>query len=61
MHFRSKDDLIAAYLETRDEPTLARYETWLDTTRGTMADQVMGFFNRLALFLTDRKVLNSHR
>jgi AcrR family transcriptional regulator len=47
-HFRSKDDLVAAYLNARDEPTLARYETWLDATRGTLADQILGFFNRLA-------------
>ena len=54
-HFRSKDDLVAAYLHARDEPTLARYETWLDATRGTMADQIMGFFNRLARVAADEK------
>jgi len=47
-HFGSKDDLIAAYLQARDEPTLTRYETWLDATRGTLADQVAGLFQRLA-------------
>jgi AcrR family transcriptional regulator len=47
-HFRSKDDLIAAYLQSRDEPTLSRYETWLDATRGTLAEQVTGVFQRLA-------------
>jgi AcrR family transcriptional regulator len=47
-HFRSKDDLIAAYLEARDEPTLARYEAWLDTTQGTLAEQITGFFEKLA-------------
>jgi AcrR family transcriptional regulator len=47
-HFRSKDDLIAAYLRSRDEPTLNRYETWLDATRGTLAEQVIGVFQRLA-------------
>jgi AcrR family transcriptional regulator len=46
-HFRSKDDLIAAYLEARDEPTLARYEAWLDT-QGTLAEQITGFFEKLA-------------
>jgi AcrR family transcriptional regulator len=54
-HFRSKDDLVAEYLHARDEPTLARYETWLDATRGTMADQIMGFFNRLARVAADEK------
>jgi AcrR family transcriptional regulator len=47
-HFRSKDDLIAAYLEARDEPTLARYEAWLDTTQSTLAEQITGFFEKLA-------------
>lgn len=47
-HFRSKDDLIAAYLQSRDQPTLIRYETWLDATRGTLAEQVAGLFQRLA-------------
>jgi AcrR family transcriptional regulator len=47
-HFRSKDDLIAAYLQARDEPTLSRYEVWLDATRGTLAEQIAGVFHRLA-------------
>jgi AcrR family transcriptional regulator len=46
-HFRSKDDLIAAYLQARDEPTLGRYEVWLDATRGTLAQQIAGVFQRL--------------
>jgi len=29
-HFPSKDDLIAAYLTARDEPTFARQAAWLD-------------------------------
>ena len=47
-HFRSKDDLIAAYLQARDEPTLARYAYWLDETEGSLADQMAGIFRRLA-------------
>jgi AcrR family transcriptional regulator len=47
-HFRSKDDLIAAYLQARDEPTLKRYEAWLDATRGSLAEQIAGVFFRLA-------------
>jgi len=47
-HFRSKDDLITAYLRARDEPTLSRYEAWLDATRGTLAEQIGGLFLRLA-------------
>jgi AcrR family transcriptional regulator len=47
-HFRSKDDLITAYLVARDEPTLVRYEAWLDTTQGTLAEQIAGLFQKLA-------------
>jgi AcrR family transcriptional regulator len=47
-HFRSKDDLIAAYLEARDEPTLQRFQVWLNETRGTLAEQIVGMFRRLA-------------
>src|ERR1700683_4590633 len=54
-HFRSKDDLIAAYLEARDEPTLARYEAWLDTTQGTVAEQIAGCFQKLARVANDAK------
>jgi AcrR family transcriptional regulator len=46
-HFRSKDDLIAAYLAARDEPTLIRYAQWLDATQGTLAEQIAGIFAKL--------------
>jgi AcrR family transcriptional regulator len=54
-HFRSKDDLIAAYLAARDEPTLTRYAAWLDATQGTLADQVAGIFRRLARVASNAK------
>jgi len=47
-HFRSKDDLIAAYLAARDEPTLSRYAGWLDETKGDLPEQILGVFERLA-------------
>jgi len=47
-HFRSKDDLITAYLEARDAPTLARYAHWIDETKSTLAEQIVGFFDKLA-------------
>jgi AcrR family transcriptional regulator len=39
-HFRSKDDLIAAYLEARNEPTLSRYRRWFDEFDGTVAERI---------------------
>src|SRR5258708_31277523 len=47
-HFLSKDDLIAAYLTARDEPTFARQAAWLDETKGDLPEQVLGLFENLA-------------
>jgi AcrR family transcriptional regulator len=49
-HFRSKDDLIAAYLEARDEPTLGRYRRWFEEFDGTVAERIAGMFGRLAVW-----------
>lgn len=47
-HFRSKDDLIAACLETRDQPNLALFQRWFAETEGDTADKVQGIFRQLA-------------
>lgn len=47
-HFPSKDDLIAAYLAARDEPTLSRYAAWLDEAEGDLPEQILRVFERLA-------------
>jgi AcrR family transcriptional regulator len=47
-HFPSKDDLIAAYLAARDEPTFARQAAWLDETKGDLPEQILGLFENLA-------------
>jgi len=54
-HFRSKDDLVAAYLDARDEPTLARFAGWLDAAKGTFAQQLIGIFEKLAHVAKDAK------
>ncbi len=46
-HFRSKDDLVAAYLAARDEPTIARYREWAGT-QGPMSERVGRMFEALA-------------
>lgn len=48
-HFRSKDDLIAAYLETRDQPNLALFQRWFGETEGSTADKVQGIFRNLGV------------
>ena len=47
-HFKSKDDLVAAYLEYRDQPNLAAYMRWFSDTEGSTADKMAGIFDRLA-------------
>ena len=47
-HFRSKDELIAAYLESRDQPTLDLYKRWFDATQGTAPDKLRGVFAQFA-------------
>lgn len=48
-HFESKDLLVAAYLESRDQPNLALFVKWFEETPGTLADKVRGIFTQLAV------------
>jgi AcrR family transcriptional regulator len=45
-HFRSKDELIAAYLEARDRPTLERFQRWAGD-EGAVAERLKRMFLRL--------------
>lgn len=47
-HFKSKDDLIAAYLESTDEPTLAFFKRCFAEAEGDVADKIDGIFRGLA-------------
>src|SRR5271169_2355676 len=47
-HFRSKDDLVAAYLAARDQPNLALFKHWFDETKGSLAAKVEGIFRNLS-------------
>ena len=47
-HFRSKDDLIAAYLEARDGPNRALFARWFAEAEGTLPERVEALFGRLA-------------
>jgi AcrR family transcriptional regulator len=49
-HFTSKDDLIAAYLEARDAPTLGRYRAWFESAPGTFGERIAGVFAQLARY-----------
>lgn len=47
-HFRSKDDLVAAYLYGRDQPNLSLFQRWFDETEGGLAEKVRSIFIHLA-------------
>jgi AcrR family transcriptional regulator len=48
-HFASKDDLIAAYLESRDQPNLLILKRWFTEAEGDLAAKVGAIFTNLAL------------
>lgn len=47
-HFRSKDDLIATYLESRDLPNLQTFQRWFEETEGPVPARVEAIFSHLA-------------
>lgn len=47
-HFRSKDDLIEAYLAYRDQPNLDAYKRWFAEREGTVAEKIAAIFENLA-------------
>ncbi|WP_137933742.1 TetR/AcrR family transcriptional regulator [Mesorhizobium comanense] len=47
-HFKSKDDLIAAYLDGRDQPNLKRMASWFDAAQGGVEHKVEAIFANLA-------------
>jgi AcrR family transcriptional regulator len=47
-HFRSKDDLVAAYLSVRDQPNLALFKKWFTETEGGLPAKVEAIFRNLA-------------
>ena len=47
-HFTSKDELIAAYLQGRDQPNLALLKKWFAETKGPVTSKVRAIFLQLA-------------
>ncbi len=54
-HFRSKDDLIAAHLQARDEPNLTLFQQWFSEAEGDIAEKVAAIFRNLAQSARDAK------
>lgn len=47
-HFKSKDDLIAGYLSSRDQPNLKLYEKWFNETEGELPEKIEAIFLNIA-------------
>lgn len=47
-HFKSKDDLIEAYLVSRDQPNIVLFQQWFEDADGEVADKVAALFTNLA-------------
>ena len=47
-HFRSKDDLVAAYLAAHDQPNLALFKRWFAEADGELPDKMEAIFRNLA-------------
>jgi AcrR family transcriptional regulator len=47
-HFKSKDELVAAYLVGRDQPNLALFRQWFDAAAGGLPAKVEAIFRNLA-------------
>ena len=47
-HFASKDDLVARYLESRDQPNLAAFRKWFETADGNATDKTRALFEGVA-------------
>jgi AcrR family transcriptional regulator len=47
-HFRSKDDLVAAYLDYRDLPNLSAFRKWFGDTEGAIDAKIAALFDQIA-------------
>ncbi|TKT74912.1 TetR/AcrR family transcriptional regulator [Aquamicrobium sp. LC103] len=54
-HFRSKDDLVEAYLASRDQPNLALFAKWFDEAEGAFPDRIRALFANLAASTRGRR------
>ncbi|GAB2183855.1 TetR/AcrR family transcriptional regulator [Roseibium sp. LAB1] len=48
-HFKSKDDLIEAYLASRDQPNLNQFRKWFGEAEGQLPHKVQAIFRQIAV------------
>ena len=54
-HFKSKDDLVAAYLASRDQPNLTLFAKWFEQAEGPLAGRVRAIFTNIAASARNRR------
>jgi AcrR family transcriptional regulator len=54
-HFKSKDDLVAAYLDYRDQPSLGAFQKWFAASKGALPERIASLFDHLAVVATEPK------
>ncbi|MCV3766890.1 TetR/AcrR family transcriptional regulator [Rhizobium sp. TRM95796] len=54
-HFKSKDDLVAAYLHYRDQPSLGAFQKRFEASKGALPERIAGLFDHLAVAAADPK------
>ena len=54
-HFKSKDELVTAYLESRDQPNLALFARWFNEAAGPLSNKVEAIFVNLGKSARHRK------
>lgn len=47
-HFRSKDELVEAYLVSRDQPNVAQFRRWFEEAEGDVAERICFIFRAIA-------------
>ncbi len=47
-HFKSKDELVTAYLESRDQPNLKLFSKWFEDADGGLSEKIEALFRNLA-------------
>lgn len=54
-HFRSKDELVEAYLISHDQPNLAQFRLWYEEAEGDVADRIHAIFMAVAAVSDKRR------
>ncbi|WP_367714334.1 helix-turn-helix domain-containing protein (plasmid) [Nitratireductor sp. GISD-1A_MAKvit] len=54
-HFRSKDDLVTAYLASRDQPNIDLFAKWYAQAEGPLPERIRAIFENIAAGAANRR------